>query len=117
MPELTVTLSPAALVTLEKTGDQAGLSPRRLAERILGQALVRERNGGAPGQSNRARAAERMRRQLELARHLEQRGSTELDRDEKRALAERFGVAERTIYRDLEIAIAGLAGKPVGPDR
>lgn len=110
MPEITVTLSPGRLAALEQSGRAAGLSSRRFAERILDQALARERNDGAPGQSNRARAAERMRRQLELARHLERHAGAELGRDEKRALARRFGVTERTIYRDLEIAQAGLAG-------
>lgn len=112
--EITLSISDADLAELTRIGIGLGQTARRVAERMIHRALTRaERPRGA---TNEERAADRALRQLELAKLLRRRRLSALGRAEKQQLAAQFGVAERTLYRDLKIVARALK-RPKAPAR
>lgn len=109
MPELLITVSDADLKALDQVGDSIGLSTRRLAERIVHRGLAQQT--GQPRQTNRVRATERARRQLLLTQLLESLApGQKLTRERLQEFAKSHELHERTIYRDLEVAM-GASGR------
>lgn len=105
--QLTINLPDEEATALQTAAGELELTPVRLAERIIRRAIGTM--AGRSPQSNRARATARATRQLELLNHLRsQPPGVKLGQTEKQALAERFGVAERTMYRDVEVALEVL---------
>lgn len=117
MPTITLTISVKDLHTLRESAKQANLSPRRWAERVLNQALTRAQGNTTQRKLSRERSTARAQRQVALVRLLEERQGDPLTREEKRQLAEQYGIQERQIYRDLVVAesVANLDKKPVAP--
>lgn len=110
MPDFTIHVSDADWELLGKMGDQLGLSERRMAERLVHRTLnVAARR---PLVTHKQRSSDRAVRQLELLRILRRRRFSSLNQTDKRALAERFGVAERTIYRDIDVLLRTRGDAP-----
>lgn len=101
MPTLTINISDHDLAMLDRIGDELGLNARVMAERLVHRTLAR--TVGPRPVTHKQRSSDRALRQLELLRIMRRRRIDTFGQLEKRALAKRFGVAERTIYRDLEI--------------
>jgi hypothetical protein len=101
MPELTIHVNDGDLAHLEKMGTELGHTAQRMAERLVHRTLVRRYD--TPVRTHKQRSSDRAMRQLELLRMLRRRRLDTLNQADKQALARKFGVAERTIYRDLEV--------------
>jgi hypothetical protein len=101
MPTLTIDVTDHDLAQLGEMGGELGLTAHRMAQRLLHRTLAR--TVGKPLVTHRQRSSDRALRQLELLRILRRRRISTLGQAEKQALAKRFGVAERTIYRDLQV--------------
>lgn len=99
--EMTIMLRDEDREQLARLGDELNLTAREMAERILRRAL--NKTPGRSAATNRARAADRALRQVELTKLLRRRRLSTLGQADKRRLAQRFGVTERTIYRDLVV--------------
>jgi hypothetical protein len=118
---LTLELEAADANELLAQAQAAGVDSDELATRMLRRQLYRltgPARGRKPtgGRGNVERAAERTARQLALAEHVRRKGFPD-GQLEKRALAERFGVNERTLYRDLETVKAALEKVPAPAPR
>lgn len=101
MQTLTINITDHDLAKLDRMGDELGLTARVMAERLIHRTLAR--TAGPRPVTHKQRSSDRALRQLELLRIMRRRRIDTFGQLEKRALAKRFGVAERTIYRDLEI--------------
>lgn len=103
MPDITLTLTDEEMAQLNASARANNLPPKRMAWQIIKRQLAKANQ--TPRSSPKARSNDRMGRQLALVDHLEQLPpGHELTREQKRELAQRFKVAERTIYRDIELA-------------
>jgi hypothetical protein len=113
--EMTIMLRDEDREQLARLGDELNLTAREMAERILRRALNKTPGRSAP--SNSERAADRALRQVELTKLLRRRRLSTLGQADKRRLAQRFGVTERTIYRDLTRKMSSLHTGRDGSDR
>lgn len=114
MPEYTVTLTDEEAEHLEQLAAAQGIKASRMVWQIVKRQL--SKTNRQPHHQGNATRDERMKRQLFLVRHIERlpEGVT-LDREEKRVLAQKFGVTERTIYRDVELAAQIVAESRQAP--
>lgn len=102
MPSLTIRVSHRELAQLTRLGEELDQSPSRTAERLLHLVLAR-RERHPPAETARQKATSRALRHLQLMRLLQRRRLETIGQAEKQELARRFGVTERTIYRDLDV--------------
>lgn len=111
---MTITLRKEDRAQLRRLGDELNLTAREVAERILHRNLNKGPARTSP--SNRERATARALRQLELTRLLRRRRLSTLGQADKQELAQRFGVTERTIYRDMLVVEQALKRAPLDDD-
>lgn len=127
MPQMRVEIEDADLKELHAQARKAKLTPTQLATRMLKRQLYRvsgpaRRRSPTERLSHPHRAVGRAGRQLELFDYIRKHGFPN-GQVEKRDLAQRMGVTERTLYRDLDaISVAlirmerGEAEQPLGLD-
>lgn len=118
MPRMSLEVEDADLRELQAQARKAKLTPNQLATRMLKRQLYRvsgpaRKRSPLEKLSHAHRATARAGRQLELFDHVRAHGfpSGQL---EKRALAEKMGVTERTLYRDLHAISVAVIRKEQG---